>query len=81
MVPADVGAGQVKEALLRHRLVDRAELFDVYTGDRIPEGTKSLAFHLSFQSHQRTLTAEEVERSVQGLLRTLENQFNARLRA
>ncbi len=80
VVPADVGAGQVGEALLRHRLVDRVELFDVYTGDRIPEGTKSLAFHLFFQSHQRTLTAEEVERSLQGLLRTLENQFGARLR-
>ena len=81
VVPADVGAGQVREALLRHRLVDRAELFDVYTGDRIPEGTKSLAFHLFFQSLQRTLTAEDVERSLQGLLRTLENQFGARLRA
>ena len=81
VVPSDVAAGQVREALLRHRLVDRAELFDVYTGDRIPAGTKSLAFHLFFQSDQWTLTAEDVERSLQGLLRTLENQFGARLRA
>ena len=81
VVPSDVAAGQVREALLRRRLVDRAELFDVYTGDRIPAGTKSLAFHLFFQSHQQTLTAEDVERSLQGLLRTLENQFGARLRA
>ena len=81
VVPADVAAGQVEEIVSRHRLVDRVELFDVYSGDNIPTGTKSLAFHVYFQSHERTLTAEEVNRSIQGLLRTLESQVGASLRS
>ena len=61
-------------------MVVKAELFDVYSGDNVAAGTKSLAFHVYFQSHQRTLTAEEVNKALQGLLRTLESQVGASLR-
>ena len=81
LVPADVPQGRVEEIIAGHRLVERAELFDVYTGDNVPAGTKSLAFHVYFQSHQRTLTAEEVDRSLEGLLRNLERQVSAKLRS
>ncbi len=81
LVPADVPQGRVEEIIAGHRLVERAELFDVYTGENVPAGTKSLAFHVYFQSHQRTLTAEEVNRSLEGLLRNLERQMEASLRS
>ena len=57
-----------------------ADLFDIYTGDNVPPGTKSLAFHLSFQAKDRTLTNEEVDRSLDGLMRTLEREVQASLR-
>lgn len=81
VVASDVPAGKVQDILMRHRLVERVELFDVYTGGNIPSGTRSLAFHVYLQSSERTLTNEEVTRAIQGLLRTLEREVGAHLRA
>ena len=81
IVPADVPAGRVTELILRHRLAQRAELFDIYSGENLAPGTKSLAFHLHFQAPDRTLTNEEVSRSLDGLLRTLEREVGATLRS
>ncbi len=80
IVPADVPAGRVTELILRHRLVQRAELFDIYSGENLAPGTKSLAFHVHFQAADRTLTSEEVSRSLNGLLRTLAREAGAALR-
>ena len=81
VVAANVPAGRVADIIARHRLVERVELFDVYTGDKIPPATKSLAFHVYFQSPAHTLTAEEVDHSLQSLLRTLEREVGASLRS
>jgi len=78
---SDVDAGRVTQLILRHRGVDRAELFDIYAGENVAEGTKSLAFHVYFQARDRTMTNEEVNRSLDGLLRTLEQELNVTLRA
>ncbi|MDA0733087.1 MAG: phenylalanine--tRNA ligase subunit beta [Chloroflexi bacterium] len=80
IVAADLPAGKVQEILGRHRLVENVELFDVYTGDNIPAGTRSLAWHVYFQSQERTLTNEEVNRTLEGLLRALEREVGATLR-
>ena len=80
VVPADVSAGRVTELILRHRLVQSAGLFDIYTGENVAPGTKSLAFHVQFQAADRTLTNEEVSRSLDGLLRNLEREVGATLR-
>ena len=81
VMPTDVDAGQVTRLILRHRGVDRADLFDIYAGENIAEGTKSLAFHVYFQARDRTLTNEEVNRSLDGLLRTLVRELKVTLRA
>ena len=81
VVAENVPAGRVQAILTRHRLVERVELFDLYAGENIPSGTKSLAFHVYFQSPDRTLTAEEVNRTLQGLLQTLERELGATLRS
>ena len=81
VMPTDVDAGQVTRLILRHRGVDRADLFDIYAGENIAEGTKSLAFHVYFQARDRTLTNEEVNRSLDSLLRTLERELKVTLRA
>ena len=80
VAPADVPAGRITQLILRHRGVDRAELFDIYAGENIAEGFKSLAFHVYFQARDRTLTNEEVNRSLDGLLRTLEQELGVTLR-
>ena len=81
IVPSDVTAGRVTQLIMRHRGVGHAELFDIYAGENIDSGTKSLAFHVYFQARDRTLTNEEVNRSLDGLLKTLERELKVTLRA
>ena len=81
LVPADVLASRITGLILRHRMVERAELFDAYSGENIAEGRKSLAFHVYFRAADRTLTNEDVDRSLDGLLRTLEREAQATLRS
>ena len=80
VVTADVPADQVQQILARPRLVQRVVLFDLYTGEHLPEGTKSLAFHIYLQSMDHTLTTPEVDRAIQGILRNLEREVGATLR-
>ncbi|MDD5750304.1 MAG: phenylalanine--tRNA ligase subunit beta [Candidatus Pacebacteria bacterium] len=42
------------------KLLVEAELFDIYSGPGLPQGKKNLAFHLVYQSSEKTLSAEEV---------------------
>ena len=52
-------------------------LFDVYSGKGIAEGKKSVALGVMFQDEQKTLTDEEVEKSVSLVLKLLKERFNA----
>lgn len=81
VVPQDVPAGRVQEIIARHRMVQQVDLFDIYSGENVAAGKKSLAFHVDFQSQERTLTAQEVNRSLEGLLKSLEREVGASLRA
>ncbi|HEX9654156.1 MAG TPA: phenylalanine--tRNA ligase subunit beta [bacterium] len=56
-------------------------LFDVFVGEQIATGQKSLAFTLTFFSPQRTLTEEEVDRQIQQIINSLSSNFSARLRS
>ena len=62
------------------QLIKRVDLFDVYIGDKLSANEKSLAFHLTFQSSERTLVAEEVDELINKLLKHLHDRFEARLR-
>ncbi len=53
------------------------ELFDIYRGQGIEQGQKSLALHLSFVSRERTLTAEEVDASMAAIREALEKEVGA----
>lgn len=56
------------------------QLFDIYTGQGITPGQKSLAFTLIFQLTSRTLTDDEVEKTVQQVIAGLTKDFQATLR-
>ena len=61
VVPADAKAAEVTAAVVSGggELLESVRLFDVYTGDRVADGTKSLAFALVVRAPDRTLTAAE----------------------
>jgi phenylalanyl-tRNA synthetase beta chain len=68
------------EILKFDSLINSVELFDVYSGDKLPSGQKSLAFHLNYQSEERTLTAAEVDKIQTDLVAYLADKFEAKLR-
>jgi phenylalanyl-tRNA synthetase beta chain len=55
-------------------------IFDVYTGDRIDSGLKSVALGLILQESSRTLTDQEADRVVGAVVNRLEGDFGARMR-
>jgi phenylalanyl-tRNA synthetase beta chain len=62
VVPTEVPAAGVREAVLAGggELLRSAEVFDLYEGEQVGEGRKSLALRLEFRAGDRTLTDEEV---------------------
>lgn len=63
VVPVDTPAKTVLDEIRAGggSLLASAELFDLYTGDRIPAGMKSLAYALSYQAPDRTLSDKEID--------------------
>lgn len=80
LVPRSVAAAQVEALLRQHPLVTGVTLFDVYSGDPVPSGYVSLAYTISFQSPERTLTEEEVNRARTELVQRLDRELGVRLR-
>jgi phenylalanyl-tRNA synthetase beta chain len=62
VLPAEVPAGQVLEMVraAAGKLLDEADVFDVYSGPQVGEGKRSLALSLAFRATDRTLTDEDV---------------------
>ena len=61
-------------------LLKAVTLFDVYTGKGVPEGKKSVAFSLELRSDDRSLTAQEADEDVKGILDLLARELDSVLR-
>jgi phenylalanyl-tRNA synthetase beta chain len=83
VVDESTPANQVQATIIAaggHLLVD-ARLFDVFRGEQIGAGKKSLAYALTFQSGERTLTDQEAAKVQSRIVKRLEKELGARLRA
>ncbi len=82
VVDATLPAASVEAALRTAggTLLREVALFDVYQGGQLPPGKKSLAYHLTFQAPDKTLTDADVSRQRGRILRLLEQQLGATLR-
>ncbi len=81
-----VEAGIAAEAVLRaargadRTLVVGVALFDVYQGDKVAGGTKSLGLEVTFQPRERTLTDAEIEAACARVVAAVEKATGGRLR-
>lgn len=57
------------------------QIFDVFEGEALGEGKKSLAFRLSFLDTNKTLTINDVEPIINKVVKVLEQQYSAKLRS
>ena len=56
------------------------ELFDQYVGENISEDKQSLAYHLTFQDPERTLTDDDVNQAMDAIIKALEKTIGAEVR-
>ncbi|GAA2826882.1 phenylalanine--tRNA ligase subunit beta [Kribbella solani] len=79
IVPAEVSSAEVQAALTEGagELLEAVRLFDVYTGEQIGEGKKSLAFALRFRAPDRTLKENEVAGARQAAVQVAVDRFGA----
>ncbi|MEK4799417.1 phenylalanine--tRNA ligase subunit beta [Thermoactinomyces sp. FSL K6-2592] len=81
-VDENVPAGRIEAGIRKvaGELLESVTLFDVFTGEQIGEGKKSVAYSLVFRTNERTLTDEEVHQIHERIVHYLTEQFGAQLR-
>jgi phenylalanyl-tRNA synthetase beta chain len=81
-VPEEVSAAELVAAARAAAGPELREMrpFDVYRGGQVGEGRKSLAFAVSFQSSERTLTDEDAAALRERIVEALRQRFGAELR-
>ena len=80
VVDAEIVHRQVMDIVKSFPLVERVTIFDVYSGDQVPRGKKSLAYRITFQSSTHTLTDNAVNRVQQQILNKLSHDLDVTLR-
>ena len=66
---------------MRQREIERVDVFDVFRGNELPNGRKSVAILVVMRDTERTLTDTDGDRIVEAILLTLARQFGATLRS
>ena len=82
MLPERIPAAQVSE-LIRQTggpLLSELRLFDVYRGEQVPEGQRSLAYSLHYRAPDRTLTDAEVQKIHARIGQALTQELGAMVR-
>ena len=80
LVDADVPSSRIQAIINRHRLVKKSAPFDLYAGEGVPPGKRSIAFRVTFQSDRSTLTSDLVDKARGDIMRQLQREFDATLR-
>ena len=83
IVPKDMSTREIETEIKRAggRLLTNIEVFDVYTGENVGIDEKSIAYNLTFQSSERTLTDEEVMNTFNNIIEKVESKLNIKLRS
>ena len=82
LVDEDVPAAGMEKEIERAagEILESVKLFDVYRGEQVESGKKSLAFNLIYRDAEKTLTDKEVDEVHEKVVLALKDKFNAILR-
>ncbi|MDO5714533.1 MAG: phenylalanine--tRNA ligase subunit beta [Tissierellia bacterium] len=83
LLPVDVEMGKIKEIVVQEgkELLEDFHVFDIYQGKGIEEGKKSVAFTISYRGKDHTLTDEEVNPSMERIVKEIEKKLQGVLRS
>ncbi|WP_058533305.1 phenylalanine--tRNA ligase subunit beta [Legionella saoudiensis] len=83
LVDKQISVMQIESAIrsvIKENWLKAFDVFDVYTGQGIPEGKKSLAVAMTLQDDSRTLVDAEINSLISAIIKALENEFSIILR-
>ena len=82
VVPAEVTNAELEQVIREHagELLQGVRVFDIYTGKQVAAGCKSMAFNLTYQAADRTLTDAEVDASMKKVIAEVAEAYKAKLR-
>lgn len=82
VVTADTEAGRLRQVATAAggHLLKSVDIFDVFTGEQVREGRKSVALSLEFQSMDRTLTDQDTQKAFDKIVKRLNAEFGAEVR-
>lgn len=82
LVDSTTSAADIEDVIRKSGgfLLKEVTLFDVYEGENIPEGQRSMAYHLAFQSPSKTLKDKDVKKLRNKIIGQLGRRLNAKLR-
>ena len=82
LIDSSINYSQVEAIALKQerKLLKNIGLFDVYEGKNLQEGKKSYAISFVFQDENKTLTENQIEATMNKLIKTYEKELGARLR-
>lgn len=82
LVDKNVFVADIKNVIIEAGgdIIDDVKLFDVYSGENIPENKKSVAYSIWYRSYKRTLTDEEVNKVHSHIIEELDYKLGAKLR-
>lgn len=83
IVDANISNAAVEEVIIKAggKMLKKVELFDVYYGDPIPSGKKSLAYALTYQDDEKTLTDKNAAKVRKKIIGAAQNRLKAELRS
>lgn len=81
VVDDDIAVGDLIKASKENiHSLEEVKLFDIYKGNQVESGKKSVSLSFKFRSENKTLTDNEIEKNMKKILGTLQTKFNANLR-
>ena len=82
VVKNNVSSNEISEVIKKSggRLLTNIEVFDVYTGEKVENDEKSIAYSLTFNDSTKTLTEEEVNILFDRIIKDVESKLDAKLR-
>lgn len=82
IINKDITSIEIENEIKRSggRLLTNIEVFDLYTGENVSDNEKSIAYNLTFQSQDKTLTDDEVMNVFNNIIKSVETKLNVKLR-
>ena len=83
VLSTEVSADTVMQGIIASAgpLLSKVELFDVYNGEQVAEGSRSLAFSLTYRHQERTLTDSEIDVFHKNIVEYLDKTLQAKIRS